>query len=142
MFELSAQGMEKMIGLLKIYCAQNGTGKTNMPQKMGEHADLTGPCYIANNLMDLSKCKKEMNDAAASIWNGPTTEAVYQVLDNESPPFMQILGDEMDAQEIGGSMGPMCSRILQGIDTDVNVLSQMRKELPRRMYYQQESDDD
>ena len=45
-FELACEGSELMIGLIKLFCRDCGTGKWNMPDLVAEWCDLSGPCMV------------------------------------------------------------------------------------------------
>ena len=93
LYELACQGSELIVGLGKIYCDEQGTGKYDMPKLMGDFFDLSGICRVLHNEIDIGKILQRLMIEKKHIFNDKDTIKIEQELESTSPPIFKWVID-------------------------------------------------
>ena len=111
LFELSCQGPELMIGLSKMWCSQLGTGKADMPRKLGEYLDLSGICMVIHNQIDIAKILRRLLTERVKIFNHSKTIKFERQIESEFPALMSHLVKICDKWEPCQPTPPLLNQI-------------------------------
>lgn len=88
LFELACQGSELIIGLAKLFCAQLGTGKDDMPHKLADYLDSSGICMVIHNKIDIAKILRRLLSEKKNIFNNSTTVEIEKQIEAQFPCLM------------------------------------------------------
>ena len=117
-YQLSCQGSELMVGLGKMFCAKCGTGKYDMPQKLGDFYDLTGTCMVYHNKVDFSKILRKLCKEHQLIFDWKVTPKIEDELERRFPPLMIHLVDLIENTDIGADWPTFISQIISCLKID------------------------
>ena len=120
-YELACQGSELMIGLGKLFCAQQGTGKWNMPQKLSEYYDLIGIVKVKNNQIDVSKIITKMQHKKLLIFNKNKCIRIESSIEKDSPFVFQYMVKLLNNWEVGTPMPQLLRQIMECITLSPNA---------------------
>ena len=121
-YELACQGSELMIGLGKLYCAQLGTGKWDMPEKLMNYYDLNGVVNLKNNQIDVGKLIKQLEKKGKKlIFNGEKTIKLEKKIEKGSPLIFSFLVQCLDKWEVGEPMHDFIKQINECIALSPNA---------------------
>lgn len=118
-YQMACQGSELMIGLGKLYCDSCGTGKYDMPEKLGDYYDLTGTSMVYHNNVDFSKILKILEQEKLLIFDWAKTPQEEAKLESEFPPLMKFLVEILEKFEIGDKIPEIIHKIYSQLQMDV-----------------------
>lgn len=121
-FANSCQGSELIIGLSKIFCSEQGTGKDNMCEKLGDWLDLTQTCMVHNEQVDFDKILQKLSNWKRLIFDENKTPRIENQIETEMAPLMKYIVTLMEGEVIGGSTDPFLRQIRNALTLDVNAI--------------------
>ena len=111
LYQMACQGSELLIGLGKLFCDKNGTGKFDMPKQMADYYDLTGTCMVYHNKVDFSKILKKLQHKKLLIFNAQETPQIEQMYEADFPSCMSALVNELESFEFGDEIPSLLGKI-------------------------------
>ena len=122
-FELSCQGSELMIGMIKLFCKECGNGKDNMPDLVADFCDLSGPCMIHNNQVRFDLLLQKLLHDRLLIFDEKETPLIELMLENQMPPLMKHIVDILTAWKPGTPIDEFLNQILHALTLNINALN-------------------
>lgn len=135
-YQMACQGSELIVGLGKMYCEKCGTGKFDMPTKLGNYYDITGTSMVFHNKVDFGKVLKMIEQDKILLFNW--TESVLEEIKIQRlfPPMTDFITKKMDNYECGADTDPFISKILTQLQLNVfKSQSQRMSELLMKSNY-------
>lgn len=111
LYQMACQGSELLIGLGKLFCDKNGTGKFDMPRKIAQFYDITGTCMVFHDKVDFCKILKHLNTSKILIFNEKETPKCEQLIETNFPPLMKQLVKLLIDFNVGDEIPSLLSRI-------------------------------
>lgn len=118
-YQMACQGSELIVGLGKMYCEKCGTGKFDMPTKLGNYYDITGTSMVFNNKVDFAKVLKmiEQDKILLFDWNESVLEEIR--IQRLFPPMTDFITKILDNYECGADHNPFIRKILTQLRLNV-----------------------
>ena len=118
-YQMACQGSELIVGLGKMYCEKCGTGKFDMPTKLGNYYDITGTSMVFHNKVDFGKVLKmiEQDKIFLFDWNKSVLEEIK--IQRLFPPMTDFITKMIDNLECGAETNPFISKILTQLQLNV-----------------------
>ena len=118
-YQMACQGSELIVGLGKMYCEKCGTGKFDMPTKLGNYYDITGTSMVFHNKVDFGKVLKMIEQDKILLFNW--TESVLEEIKIQKlfPPMTDFITKKLDIYECGADTDPFISKILTQLQLNV-----------------------
>ena len=134
LYQMACQGSELLIGLGKLFCDKNGTGKFDMPRKMAEFYDITGTCMVFHDKVDFCKILRHLNTEKILIFNEQETAQCEQLFERNFPPLMKQLIQLLINFNVGDEIPSLLSRISSQLTMSAWTLqlTKIRKCLARK----------
>ena len=118
-YQMACQGSELIVGLGKLYCEKCGTGKFDMPTKIGNYYDITGTSMVYHNKVDFSKILKCIEKEKLLLFDWKNTPLEEMAIEELFPPLMKYLVSILDKLEVGDPIPVFIKQILTQLDLDV-----------------------
>ena len=118
-YQMACQGSELIVGLGKMYCDECGTGKFDMPTKLGNFYDITGTSMVHYNKIDFRKILQKLENEKQLIFNGNKTPLQEIQTKRTLPPIARYIVNIFDHFEVGDKSNHFISQILTQLDLDV-----------------------
>lgn len=122
LYQMACQGSELLIGLGKLFCDKNGTGKSDMPQQMANFYDITGTCMVYHNKVDFVKIQKILKRQQKLIFDNDETIQIEQLYENQFPPWMTIIINLLENFNVGDDIPSLLQQICSQLTMSVWVL--------------------
>lgn len=116
---MACQGSELIVGLGKMYCEKCGTGKFDMPEKLGNYYDITGTSMVFHNKVDFGKLLKQLEQEKLYLFNWDKTPIEERRNDKLSPPMHVFIGRHLENYEVGDNTPPFEEQILTQLKLDI-----------------------
>lgn len=122
LYQMACQGSELLIGLGKLFCDKNGTGKYDMPKQMADFYDLTGTCMVFHNKVDFCKILQILNKRQLLIFDANETPQIEQLYEQQFPALMKHLVTLLENFNVGDSIPSLLSQISSQLTMSVSAL--------------------
>lgn len=121
LYECACQGSEGAIGNGKSFCSTLGTGKEDMPEKLGNYYDLSGVLMVYENQINVAQILRKLFHGRNLIFNGDETCAVERQIESRLPPFSAHIVKLCDGWEPGQAVPSLLNKIYARIELTPNA---------------------
>ena len=118
-YQMACQGSELIVGLGKMYCEKCGTGKFDMPTKLGNYYDITGTSMVYHNKVDFSKILKSLDKEKLLLFDWKETPFEEYEIEKLLPPLMKYIVQLLDNLKVGDKLPVFITQILTQLDLDI-----------------------
>lgn len=123
-YQMACQGSELIVGLGKMYCEECGTGKNDMPEKLGNFYDITGTSMVYYNKVNFAKILKKLKQQQLLLFDEKKTPLHEKQCERLFPPLMKRLVELLDKFEVGDVTPDLIEKILSQLEFDIKSLEE------------------